>query len=142
MILPVGIKNRYCTLILLLAASTVLEMIITAMIKSKICKMLLLTDDWALVHNKISCKPKSSIGQASILKWMNNFKIPGYMRHHSNTHFLVKTIVTALVYRASKLPRRNKPIREKNPFLQCKAFISIRGILSKTQCKTELLEPS
>lgn len=44
------------------------------MIKSKICKMLLLTDDWALVNNKISCKPKSSVGQASILKWMNRFQ--------------------------------------------------------------------
>lgn len=64
------------------------------------------------------------------------------MRHHSNMRFLVKTIVTALVYRASKLPRRNKSISEKTPFLQCKAFINVRGILSKTQCKTELLEPS
>lgn len=42
-------KNRYCTLILFLVDSTALEMIIIATIKSKICKMLLLAADWALV---------------------------------------------------------------------------------------------
>lgn len=51
------------------------------------------------------------------------------MRHGSNMHFLVKTNVTVLVYRVSKLPGRNKPISEKNPFYN----INVRGSLFPKQ---------
>lgn len=81
-------------------------------------------------HNKISCKPKSSIGQASILEWIERFQ---NTRLHQTVlkHMLpCENKCYNISLHSIQTPEKKQAHQlKRNLFLKCKAFKSFRVIL-------------